>query len=202
MVTKKVICSSSKTRVKCFWNSGSEFIKPFSTGPDLSDLWLPVSWWMEEEVITECYFDIKVCLFINVCFDFYGNSFLEPFSARRITKTLLYSAKSLWPIQCFLLLQLNLLCLIQQPHRNEKCILNWNCILHHSFIYSAQMGRSYRSKCHLLYPLHFFLPSNALHYAFICLRDAIVVYELGYLGLWSACSGGTPPAAHNKWDVA
>lgn len=31
-------------------------------GLDLSDLWLPMSWWMEE-VITEWYFDIKVCLF-------------------------------------------------------------------------------------------------------------------------------------------
>lgn len=60
------------------------------------------------------------------------------------------------------------------------------------------MEKGYRSKCHLLFVLHCVFPSNTLHYGFICLRDAIVVYELCFLGLWNGCSEGTPPAAHNK----
>lgn len=158
--------------------------------------------------IIHYFFDIKVCHLLN-CF-FCGSLYLQPetiftlafMSLSQQLRDVFAYPKASAQHNVFVSQNLIFLHPTQQPRWNEKWILNWNCIFHYAFMYSAQMKRGYRSKCHLLFPLHSFFPSNTLHYGFICLLDAILVCELCFLCLWNGCSEGTPPAAHNKWDVA
>lgn len=59
-------------------------------------------------------------------------------------------------------------------------------------------GKRLQEQMSLIVSNAFLFPSNTPCYGFICLRDEIIVYGLCYLGLWNACSEGTPLASHNK----